>query len=652
MKSISSKSIAFITILIISIVTFLTIANNVTLKRNLTESYHNEGTLIAASLSDALFNDIYNFNINNIRTQLETIRLNSIIQSIYILDSEGIVLSDGTEENVFRNRKLPDTFVNTIITTKSVQKKLTEDNFKLSHPVGIEGLEPIGYIYINFSFEKVRTQLQKSIKTNIVIAAVILLIASIISFIFTSHLTKPLSELKSIAENITQDKFNKYKKYNIPNYGDNEIGSLSTALQHMLAKIISSHDELIQLNNTLESRINERTKQLKEEKDRAEHATQAKSIFLSNMSHELRTPLNGVMGMIELLLKTDLDKKQKEYSDIALSSGNILLDLINNILDLSKIEAEKMQLENINFNLRNKINDIVNIFMLTANRNGIELITEIDNNIPEFIYADTTRLGQVLINLIGNAIKFTERGEVKIKINLLEPDNSTQLFQFDISDTGAGIDKADIEMIFSSFSQADLSTTRKYGGTGLGLTISRQIVNLMGGELTASSVKNQGSTFSFSIPAVFSEKTTLQETKPPAQTKEIQTPLQGLNILIAEDNMVNQLVIEALLKNLGATTSISDNGQKAFDEVMHNDFDLVLMDCQMPVMDGYEATKKIREIESDNKNKIPIIALTANVMTHDIEKCLQSGMNAHIAKPVSQDIVIETILNALSADSK
>ena len=407
-----------------------------------------------------------------------------------------------------------------------------------------------------------------------------------------------------------------------------------------------------------EQRLLESNYLLKETREQAESANRAKSEFLANMSHEIRTPMNGVIGMAQLLAMTALDKEQLEYVEVLKESGKNLLTLINDILDLSKIEAGKVDLEAKDFDLQTETLGTVNLLSLRAQEKGLQLVSFIVPDVPLPLRGDAGRLRQILTNLIGNAIKFTPKGSVALYVQKLSEDVGSVTLRFVIRDTGIGIAADKLGMIFDPFTQADGSTTRSYGGTGLGLSVSRQLAELMGGSIGVESVEGEGSTFWF---------TALLEKQPdsPLRTDGFNTPFlgetglgsgnhcaKGTRLLLAEDDRINQMVIRSILSKFGYLVHVVNNGSEAVKALEDNDYALVLMDCMMPVLNGYEATAVIRDRSSAVRNHaIPVIALTANAFKEDREICRAAGMDDYLSKPLDVAFLLALLEKWVTVDS-
>jgi signal transduction histidine kinase/ActR/RegA family two-component response regulator len=378
--------------------------------------------------------------------------------------------------------------------------------------------------------------------------------------------------------------------------------------------------------------------------NRAENATLAKSQFLAKMSHEIRTPLNGILGVVQLLAKTKLTQLQKGYLKIVDDSGALLLNIINDILDLSKVEAGKMTLEKRSFNLETLTEGALLLYRAQASQKSIELSLEYDANLAKCFIGDAIRLNQVLLNLTHNAIKFTDQGAVTIQITgtTLTPTHTG--IEIRVKDSGIGISPDVLETLFDSFKQADESTTRKYGGTGLGLAISKQIIELMGGNISAQSELQIGSTFvvslnlkrdednheEVSVVEVDEDKATIPEAK-----------LSGY-ILVVDDSDINRIIAQFMLEGFGLTVATAENGQQALEQFQKHTFDMILMDCEMPIMDGYEASRTIRDMQS-GKARAPIVALTANAYQENRKKCEQAGMDDFLSKPIMEEALLDIL---------
>jgi signal transduction histidine kinase/DNA-binding response OmpR family regulator len=495
---------------------------------------------------------------------------------------------------------------------------------------------------------RVRTErLVEATDEGVMVAfGVALLLAIVITYLISRSILPPLRRAIGVAVAIADGHLDN----KIDSRGISETASLLSALAKMQAAVV----ENVRRGEALREAEAARHAATAEARDAAEAANKAKSDFLAMMSHEMRTPLNGVIGMSNALSDTKLTAEQSQFASVIRSSAEHLLSLINHVLDLSKLEADGVEFECIAFKANELFYQAGEIVAPHAQAKALTLEVKIDPSVPQYLKADPARLRQVLLNLIGNAVKFTERGRIEVAATA-ERRNGGNILRVTVTDTGVGIPAEHLDRLFVSFSQADASISRKYGGTGLGLAISKKLVERMGGAIGVESRVGQGSTFWFELPVEAAAPADAAKTSrdiPAEQFTAALAVLRGrdcpLRLLLAEDNTTNQIVVKAALAKHGVHPDIANNGLEAVQAASAVDYDLILMDMQMPEMDGIEATRAIRALPG-SAAKTPIVALTANTFASDIEACRAAGMNGHIAKPFRPNELIVSIAAALEA---
>ncbi|NQZ90426.1 MAG: response regulator [Colwellia sp.] len=802
------SAMSILMIVMIFVISFINIQNEqaVILKKSLAHVH-----AITSLLNESSINYLDEFNVGKLRLLLSDVTGNPDIVYSYIFDEEGLIITDGTDENPLRDEKLLDAISLRSIAALTTLEQFDQGIVDVTSPIYL-GEKKLGGVRIGYSLASIEQEKQQVIYKNIQLSFIFLFIMILVVYLIAKRITQPL---KSFTTAIVNFDVNDKKQITQIQRKD-EIGELYQAFNNLIYNLKLTTASKEQLDEEIINR-KEIELDLRESIKKANIAVESKRAFLANMSHEIRTPMNGVLGMLGLLLTGNLDEEQKHRVVIAKSSADTLLTIINDILDFSKVEAGKLHLEHVEFDVRTLIEHCIVSMALQAQEKNIELILDLSMIKHSMIKSDPNRLRQILTNIVGNAIKFTEKGEIIIYVELVDTKNSekgltTQLY-CKIKDTGIGIEKEQQTLLFETFSQVDSSTTRKYGGTGLGLTISRKLCQLMGGDIHVTSKKGKGSCFEFNLiieksnpltsvapdinlsrlqilivdenattrkvlqrqlsiwgaktveadsyetalllcndrvnskvltlfdialidmkmtnidgetlaknirsnknynamklvlmssmaeigdvkhlseleytayfpkpiatydlfnalalnsddgealkpmPPISTKSNTLindQETKkqavlsyPPLaegnDTKDCWP--ENMRVLLVEDNRINQMVALSVLKNIGIIADVAVNGIEALkclkEATSVKPYTLVIMDCQMPEMDGYEATKRIRANEAGVENSlIPIIAMTANAMEGDKEKCLDAGMDDYLSKPIEPEIVYEKL---------